>query len=92
MPDTWQQTYACLKNSLLHIPTLKLLQAACHHRDVRPEFYGFSMPSAWDSPGVFPEELIKIYELSRRWSEVSRTVIESMALEDIEVTAPVKWF
>jgi hypothetical protein len=94
MPATWQQTYEQLKAFIAAHPSIEISPSCVVITgDIRPEFYRL-----FDTIRVdfikenFPGELAKGYELGRNWSEVSQAVIESMGIEEIEITAGVKWF
>lgn len=94
MPATWQQTYEQLKAFITAHPSIEISPSCVVITgDIRPEFYRL-----FDTIRVdfikehFPTELAKGYELGRQWNEISQAVIQSMGIEEIEITAGVKWF
>ena len=94
MPDTWQQTYEQLKAFIASHPSIEISPSCVVITgDIRPEFYRlFDTIRVEFIKENFPAELARGYELGSHWSEVSQAVVESMGLEEIEITAGVKWF
>jgi len=94
MADTWQQSYAELKEYIAKNPTIEIdMSCVVLPGDVRPEFYRlFDTVRVGFIKERYPAELEKAYELSRHYGEISKAVKDDLALESIELMASVNWF
>ncbi len=94
MPHNWQMAYGELKEYIAKHPTITIgMNVIRLDDDVRPEFYRlFGAVCTGFLKDNFPELLEKGHVLSRNWGEISRTMMDSLKLELIDVDPSTRWF
>jgi len=93
MTDTWQKALEELKEYIDKHSNIEIgFDFVCIPSDVRPEFYRLFNSVCVDFlKDNFPISLEEGYALSKNYSEVSRSVINTLNLESIDVQTDINW-
>ena len=94
MPDSWRKAYGELKDYITRNPGIEIDRSGVVIADdVRSEFYRlFRIVCVSFGKDKISPLLEKAYVLSKKWGQVSQSVINDLKLESIDVDAGIKWF